>query len=134
MSPRSILVIDDDPGLLEAVAALLRMKGHQVTTAADGTAAARALEQQSFELVLTDVLFPGAHRIEAIMDLIRRNPAVRVIAMSGGGQYQPAYYLRLVKSLGAHAALAKPFNNSELLAVIERVFAPGYDPGAAPKG
>jgi DNA-binding NtrC family response regulator len=121
MKPLSILVIDDDLGILDIVATLLRREGHQVTAAPDGTCAADALERGPFDLVITDVLFPGQHRIEAIMDLIRRHSKTRVIAMSGGGPYPPAYYLRLVKTFGANAMLAKPFSNDQLLAAVAEV-------------
>lgn len=129
MSPRSILLIDDDRALLSALTELLEGCGHRVTAAADGTEAVRAIESGAYDIAITDVLFPGEHRIEAVMDMLRRRGVTRIVAMSGGGQHLPDYYLRLLKGFGAQAVLPKPFTKQQLLAAIDGLS--GGDPPSA---
>src|SRR5665213_1761483 len=120
MQPCSILLVDDDLSLLEVVKTLLESKGHPVTAVVDGTQALAALEKGSFNLVLTDVFFPGRDGVEVIIERSKSNPATRIIAMSGSGKFSSDHYLLLVKKLGADLILKKPFGAAELFAAIDQ--------------
>jgi two-component system response regulator (stage 0 sporulation protein F) len=123
MRSHSILLVDDDADLLKALKPLLETKGHRVTGASDGTEALKALERESFTLVITDVFFPGRDGIEVILERSKSNSAVRVIAMSGEGRYSSDHFLLLVKKLGADVILKKPFGAEQLFAAIDTAFA-----------
>jgi FixJ family two-component response regulator len=69
--------------------------------------------------VLTDVIMPEKDGIEVIGELRRKQPNVRIVAMSGGGHVALDQYLKIAKGMGAHGILQKPFSNDELLATIE---------------
>ena len=56
---KRILVVDDDPGLREALAAFLRQEGHGVDTAADGAEALARLDHERYDLILSDLRMPG---------------------------------------------------------------------------
>ena len=62
--PEKILVVDDEPALLETLAYNLRNQGYEVITAIDGPAALQAARQQSPELVILDIMMPGMHGFE----------------------------------------------------------------------
>ena len=68
MKSCSILLVDDDEAVLAMVKTLLESQGHRVTDVLDGTQALAAMEKESFNLVVTDVFFPGRDGIEAIIE------------------------------------------------------------------
>jgi DNA-binding NtrC family response regulator len=133
MKPKSILVVDDDVALLEALKVLLERNGHQVTRACAGREAAEAIDNESFDLLLTDVLFPGRHSIEALIALGKRKSSVRIIGMSGTGKFLPDYYLILTRRLGVQTILPKPVSEEQLMAAIEKVFSRELNPRDADK-
>jgi CheY-like chemotaxis protein len=119
MKPCSILVVDDEPDLCELISRMLARAGHKVTCAGDGDEASRVIAKQQFDVVLTDVIMPEKDGIEVIGELRRKQPNVRIVAMSGGGHVALDQYLKIAKGMGAHGILQKPFSNDELLATIE---------------
>jgi len=81
----------------------------------------RLYDAQRPHLVLTDLIMPGTEGVELIIELRRRHPGVKIIAMSGGGRNSPDAYLLAAQLLGAARTLPKPFANPELLATIQAV-------------
>jgi CheY-like chemotaxis protein len=122
---RSILVVDDDYALRQLIQRTLEGAGHQVTCAADGRLASRAMAQtpRAFDLVITDMLMPERDGLELIEELRRRYSHVRIIAISGGGRIAPEEYLQIAKGLGANGVLGKPFFPKQLLATVDQVMA-----------
>ena len=104
-----ILVVDDEEGIRTLIRNMLVREGHQVTTACDGVEALRVVDSQAVDLVITDLIMPEMEGVEMISELRRRFPAIKIIAMSGGGMGGAVDYLRLAKALGAGQTLAKPF-------------------------
>jgi CheY-like chemotaxis protein len=129
MKSCSILVVDDEPELRDLMTRVLNRGGHRVTCAANGLEASRAVANQHFDVVVTDVIMPEKDGIQVINELRRKYPQVKIIAMSGGGHVSRDQYLKIAKGLGAHALLEKPFSNDELLATVEAL-APKTDAGA----
>jgi len=85
-------------------------------------------------VVITDLLMPDCDGLELITQVRRGYPAMRIIAMSGGGRIAREQYLRLAKGMGAHVLLAKPFMPVELFAAVDSVLAgmaPQDGPGPA---
>jgi DNA-binding NarL/FixJ family response regulator len=58
-----------------------------------------------FDLIITDIIMPDKEGIETIMELKKENPAIKIVAMSGGGKNKPEGYLHLAKQLGAMQTL-----------------------------
>jgi len=131
MKPCSILVVDDEPDLCELISRMLARAGHKVTSAGDGDEATRLIAKQKFDIVLTDVIMPEKDGIEVIGELRRKQPNVRIVAMSGGGHVALDQYLKIAKGMGAHGILQKPFSNDELLATIESVMVKDGPAGTA---
>ncbi len=126
-----ILIVDDEPDVRESIEAVLQRAGHAVRTAGnalDGIALCRAAQP---DLLITDIVMPKSHGFEAITQVRADFPSVRIIAISGGGNFQAAQYrpeavttsayLAAASRFGADAVLPKPFDRAELLAVVERV-------------
>ena len=107
----TILVVDDEPLVRYTLEAALRQNGYQVLQAGDGDEALDVLAAARVDLVLTDLVMPRREGIETIIEIRRRFPRVKVIALSGvfGG-----IYLQMARQLGADAALSKPVRGDVL--------------------
>jgi CheY-like chemotaxis protein len=125
---RKVLVIDDEPFVREALERVLKSSSVEVIGAADADAGFAALRAGPFDLAIVDVILPGLDGVAAIKQIRREYPGIRIIAISGGGNfglsaYQPeaistSAYLAACKAAGADATLAKPFETGELRALI----------------
>jgi CheY-like chemotaxis protein len=121
MKSCSILVVDDEPELRDVIGRVLIDAGHRVTSAANGRDAIAKMGEQTFDLVLTDVIMPEKDGMQVITEARRKQPGIRIVAMSGGGHIPREQYLKIATGLGAHAVLEKPFTNQELADVIGAV-------------
>ena len=83
---KKILVVDDDVQFAELMLKALRFFGHEAVHAGDAKQALKLYDSQTVSLVLTDLIMPDMEGVELIMALRRRNPGVKIIAMSGGGR------------------------------------------------
>ena len=116
-----ILVADDEPAVVGAVRPVLEAAGFEVSEAADGLAVLRACRTESVDLVLCDVFMPNQDGLETIAQLRSQNPAVKIVAMSGGGSAWTSGLLATATQLGASAVLHKPFTRKQLLEVVRQV-------------
>ncbi len=112
-----ILVIDDEPAMVGAVAALVGSVGHRVSAAYDGEEALRRYDADRPDLVILDLAMPGLDGI-TVCGEIRRRGATPIIVLSGEGQEAAK-----VEALdaGADDYVTKPFGKEELLARIRAV-------------
>ena len=115
-APR-VLVIDDEDAVRAALCATLSDAGCAVTTARDGAEALEILRAKPADAVLMDIYMPLQDGFEAIRELRRVAPAVKIIAISGGsrGNFDP---LKAAEMLGADRTLRKPFGIDELLGAL----------------
>ena len=80
-----ILLIDDDELLRDTVLQMLELDGHKVSEASDGEAGLQRFgDGRGFDLVITDILMPGIDGTRVTIELRRRRPDIRVLAISGG--------------------------------------------------
>jgi len=121
---RAILVVDDDPQVLEVVGEMLRLAGYRVATAVDGRDAVAQFRGDVFDLVITDLIMPEKEGLETIAEMRKVRRDIPVIAMSGGGRVGPTDYLETARYIGASATLAKPFARSELIALVTDLLTP----------
>jgi CheY-like chemotaxis protein len=119
----TILLVDDDDGVREILHKALVAAGHEVEDAVNGALALASYRRQPRDLVITDLVMPEKDGLEMIMELRRLNPAVRIIAMSGGGRTLGlgTLYLESARSFGASRILAKPFTSAALLTAVSEV-------------
>jgi CheY-like chemotaxis protein len=81
---RTVLVVEDADGLRELILRMLQRQGHTVLLASNATEALQRFEEHpAIELLLTDVIMPGASGPELTVDLLKRRPSLQVIYMSG---------------------------------------------------
>jgi len=118
MPDDKILVVEDDPGMLQVLAESLKSQGYAVTQAADGHAALTCLEAEDFPLALLDLKLPGPSGLELLSRVKARCPDCEVVLITGQGDLKSAV---AALRLGAHDYLLKPdLNLPELHAVVAR--------------
>jgi len=106
-----VLVVDDEESVRRILCENLAECGFDVVSAKDGQEALQMIDGgQRPNVVITDIIMPRKEGLEVIIELRKRHPAVRVIAISGGGRTKSADFLHLARKLGADAILAKPLD------------------------
>ena len=110
-----ILVADDEPGLREFIADALALDEHDVVTAPDGKAAAKLLDERSFELVITDLKMPGMDGLALLRKVRAEQPEVEVIVMTAHGTVDNAVE---AMKLGAFEYLQKPLSGPDELRLL----------------
>jgi CheY-like chemotaxis protein len=133
---QNILVIDDEPDVRDAVKRVLERAGYSVRTADNAIDALAELERVATDVVITDIIMPKINGVQAIESIRKAFPSVRIIAISGGGNfgistYQPTAitttaYLASAEVAGAHLALTKPFESGDLIQAVEKVLGVGH--------
>jgi len=116
---KRILLIDDDRAVRQMLSMLLAHAGYEVTEASNGFEGLDAIQQNEFDLVITDLIMPEKEGLETIMDMRKLYPDVKIIAMSGGGRGGADCYLQVAKRMGAKAIVSKPFRSSEMLEKVQ---------------
>ena len=116
-----ILIIDDDPQILDMLGQTLKREGHEVVDALDGKEGLKLYRENPADLVITDIVMPVKEGIETIMELQRDFPDVKIIAISGGGHNYPEEYLYIARMLGVHKTFAKPIERDELLKAVSEL-------------
>ncbi len=123
-----ILVIDDERDVRDSVAKVLERAGHDVRIAEGAAAGLEAFRTYGADLVITDIIMPEQSGVDVINALRQSGTKLRIIAISGGGNFGPSgysplaistsAYLAAAKKSGADEVLSKPFDRKELLAVV----------------
>jgi len=116
-TPRRLLVIDDEDSHRLMLRAVLKEEGYQVTEAADGPEAIRAIEQETFDLILLDLRLQTMDGIETLAEIRKISPLVPVIIMTAYASVKTA--VEALKA-GATDYLTKPLDIEELKVLIEK--------------
>ncbi len=121
---RRILVIDDDAQLRELFRIALERAGFSVDLAADGAQGLKMCAESDYRVVVTDIVMPDKEGLETILELRRKHPAARIIAISGGGRNAPELYLDAARSFGAELCLQKPIPMEKLVEAVRGLSEP----------
>ena len=117
MSKAKVLVIDDDPEMLDLARFHLEKNGYEVTSAETGAQGLRLVAEHRHEVALTDLKLPDIDGIELVTKLKESSPATEVIMITGYGAVTEA--IEATKA-GAFYFMEKPVEFEELMALIER--------------
>ena len=113
-----ILLVDDDPAILEVLADLMAIFGHEYVTARDGIEALEKLKQNFFHIVLTDMMMPNMDGMGLVKYINANYPNIKVMVVTG---YDRTFTYTDVIRAGASDFISKPFNTDELEAKINRI-------------
>lgn len=113
----SLLIVDDESGILQTLEILLRGEGFEVQTAHGGKAALERIPQLTPDIILSDVRMPLVTGVEVLAAARAHDPEVPVILMTAQATLQTA--MQAVNA-GAFYYIQKPFRNDELIAILRR--------------
>lgn len=112
-----ILMVDDEPLLLDATADLLRQSGYLVDTALDGLRGTALLEQNVYDFLITDLVMPGNRDLEMLHRAAENHPRMSIIIITG---YPSVSTAREALQLPVVAYLLKPVDMEELQGHLQR--------------
>lgn len=129
---KNVLIVDDEPDLVELVSYNLKKEGFQVATAPDGGVALEKARKKNFDLIILDLMLPGIQGIE-LCRILRNDPKterVPIIMLTAKGD--EADRIRGLET-GADDYMAKPFSPRELVARVKAVLRRSGEQEAAGK-
>jgi DNA-binding response OmpR family regulator len=117
MPKAPILLVEDDPSLVEALSFVLELAGFEVDSTGDGEEALRRMRRRPFSAVVLDIMLPGIDGFEVLRSIRadRALAALPVIVLTAKGQ---ANDRRTAEAIGASAFITKPFSNDEVVACV----------------
>jgi len=118
----NILIVEDHAALRDALAIAINAKGMKAVAASRGDNAVKALETQSFDLVLTDLKLPGCSGLDVLKSARTTQPQAPVLIMTAHGSMEAVIE---ALRLGAHDFIEKPFDIDEMEARVERALQQG---------
>jgi DNA-binding NtrC family response regulator len=113
----SILVIDDERDHLQLVIDVLKGPGYEVKAALGGERGIKEIEENSYDLVLTDLMMPGINGMEVLSQVVKRSPDTKCIILTGYGTIKSS--VDAIKQ-GAFDYITKPITSAELLVAVEK--------------
>ena len=117
MTSASVLLVDDDPGVLDVVAFTLRREGYSVDEETDGTGALDAARARSYDIVILDVMLPEMSGTE-VCRALRAESDVPILMLTA----RDAEVDRVLGlELGADDYVTKPFSSAELLSRVRAI-------------
>ncbi|MDO9463951.1 MAG: response regulator [bacterium] len=119
MAKRTILVVDDDPNIIQAVSFVLKKEGYIVTTAVDGKEAFKKAKEELPHLIILDVMLPKLSGFEVCKRLKANTQTrkIRTIMLTARSEEKDK---RLGEKLGVNAYITKPYNIDEVLFTVKR--------------
>jgi DNA-binding response OmpR family regulator len=117
---KTVLLIEDEPNIIEAVQYILSRNGWQVKTHANGHDANAVIQSSLPDLIILDVMLPGKSGYDILRE-IRLTPAcldIPVLILTARGQTKDR---QMAEALGASRFMTKPFSNQEMLDAVREL-------------
>ena len=127
MAKARILIVEDEPNIVESLSFILRRAGFEVDTVTDGAEALDRVRRQAFEVLVLDIMLPGMNGLD-VLKAIRSDQTLSslpVVVLTAKGQ---ANDRRTAEAIGARAVITKPFSNADVVERVSRLAE-----GAAPR-
>ncbi len=118
------LIIDDEKMVRSTLRKVLEKFNHEVLEATNGKEGLKVYgDRKDIDLVITDIIMPEMEGVEVILELRKRTPGQKILAISGGGRTKNQDYLKTAEQLGANATLSKPFSVNDVIATVRECLA-----------
>ncbi|WP_226782694.1 response regulator transcription factor [Oceaniglobus trochenteri] len=121
---KRVLLIEDEPNIIEAVRYILSRDGWAVDTHADGASAMAAVLRRVPDVIVLDAMLPGRSGFDILRDLrAHADPAIAaipVLMLTARGQQKDR---DMAERSGANRFMTKPFSNAEMLACVQSLLA-----------
>ncbi len=115
-----ILVVDDEEGLRQSLAANLELEGYEVVEACDGLQAIELVCEGHFDLVITDMRMPGIDGLDTFRELRKVRPEIAVVMMTA---FTLEKLVADALSEGVYTVVTKPFDIERIITLIARALA-----------
>ncbi|ABZ84284.1 stage 0 sporulation protein f, putative [Heliomicrobium modesticaldum Ice1] len=116
---KRILVVDDQAGVRSLLRIILQDAGYHVYTAANGIEAVRKAGECNIPFVLMDVRMPGLDGVQAMLQMMKQNPYIKVVLMTA---FSDESLIQQALQDGAIGYLIKPFDVYQLREEIDRMW------------
>ena len=113
-----ILLVEDDTLVAETVSSTMKKWNHNVLWATGGRDAISMAQENTFDLILLDIMLPDGLGHEFIPDLRKHQPEIKIITMTG---YNTPDMETEIRSQGIHYYMAKPISLKELKAILDHM-------------
>ncbi|OWU80598.1 response regulator transcription factor [Phaeobacter sp. 22II1-1F12B] len=119
---RRVLLIEDEPNIIEAIRFLLTRDGWDVNTHSDGTNAVEVVQEAKPDLVILDMMLPGRSGMDILRDLreIVELAGLPVLMLTARGQSRDR---DMAEKAGVSRFMTKPFSNTEVLTAVRDLVA-----------
>ena len=120
MAKARILIVEDEPNIVESLSFILRRAGFEVDTVTDGAEALDRVRRQAFSALILDIMLPGMNGFD-VLQAIRADHALAalpVMVLTAKGQADDR---RTAEAVGASAFITKPFSNAEVVEHVSRL-------------
>jgi two-component system response regulator MtrA len=115
MDSKSVLVIDDEPAVLQLLERVLEAEGYNVSIAIDGASGMARYAENQPDMVLLDIMMPGLDGYQ-VLESIRQDSDVPVVIITGKDSQES---LQQVMALGADGLVQKPFPPLEIVGQVQ---------------
>ena len=112
----SVLIVDDDPGMIETMADILGDMGYDVAVAEDGFKAIEMVKERAYDVALMDIKMPGINGVETFKEVKGISPSTEVIMMTA---YSVEDLVREALKGGAYGIIYKPLDIARVVDLIE---------------
>ncbi len=121
-TPKTLLVVDDEDMLVELLNRMLSRQGYQVVSAHSATEALSLYEErkQDIDLVITDLVMPGMDGRQLAEELLRRDPATRILVSTG---FSAQTDIAALLEQGIRGVVMKPYQSDQLLGKVSEALA-----------
>lgn len=126
--PMRVMIVEDEPNIVESLSFVFRREGWEVATAFDGDSAIERLLSEPPDVLVLDVMLPPHSGFE-VLKRVRREPAISllpVIVLTAKGQEKDRH---TALRLGADAFITKPFSNRNIVQQVRQLAASRAHPG-----
>lgn len=120
MASRRVLIVEDEPHIVELLSFILDVEGFEVAAATDGEAAMQTLQRDRPDVVVLDLMLPRKNGFE-VLKQIKADPQLKsipIIVLTAKGQAQDR---RLAEEMGVDSFMTKPFANRDVIDEIRRL-------------
>ncbi|MEL6170126.1 MAG: response regulator [Pseudomonadota bacterium] len=115
-----VLIIEDEPNIIEAIRFILSRDGWTVDTHADGSTAIKRIEEKAPDLVILDVMLPNRSGFDILAELRARPEfeTLPVLMLTARGQTKDR---KMAERFGVSRFMTKPFSNAEVLSSVREL-------------